>query len=316
MPECTIRQDDFPASVSWPCSRYVQRFLPTITTMRAFLICLLISAIPAWAHAAIVKLQIRPHIQASAEYLPGQRNKPAVLLLHGFNQTRDFTTVASLAHGLQDAGYPVLAPTLSLGIPNRRQSLACEAVHRHTMEDDVAEIARWVNWLKSQDHRSIVLVGHSFGSLQALAYLDSHPDPVVKGFLGASLIETQIGNTSRPALKARLENMISHHQRTLVTQQVSYCTNYLATPEALLSYVNWDQARTLKALNHTPVSALLIMGDADEMLGKNWIATLKHARTPMVIVAHANHFMDGEHEFDLLEHTLKFLEHAQPASTR
>ncbi len=282
--------------------------------MRAYLICLLISVLPAWAHAAIVQLQIRPHIQASAEYLPGQRNQPAVLLLHGFNQTRDFPTVASLARGLQDAGYPVLAPTLSLGIPNRKQSLACEAVHQQTIEGDVTEIARWVDWLKSRGHRSIVLVGHSFGSLQSLAYLESHPDPAVKGFVGASLVETQIGNTSRPALKTRLENMVSHHQRALVTQQVSYCRKYQATPEALLSYVNWDQARTLSALKHTPVSVLLIMGDADEMLGQGWIATLKQTRTPMVIVQHANHFMDGEHEFDLLEHTLSFLKHMQPAS--
>jgi len=30
---------------------------------------------------------------------------------------------------------------------------------------------------------------------------------------------------------------------------------------------------------------------------------LQHVQTPMVIVKGANHFMDGEHEFDLLEHT-------------
>ena len=100
-----------------------------------------------------------------------QRDKPAVLLLHGFLQTRDFPTVATLARGLRDAGYPVLSPTLSLNIPNRSQSLACEAIHRHSLDDDIGEIARWVDWLKSHGHRSIVLIGHSFGSLQLLAYL-------------------------------------------------------------------------------------------------------------------------------------------------
>lgn len=284
--------------------------------MRAYLICLLISVLPVWAHAAIVQLQVRPDIQASAEYLSGQRNKPAVLLLHGINQTRDFHTVAALARGLRDAGYPVLAPTLSLGIPNRTQSLACEAVHRHSLEDDIAELARWVGWLKSQGHRSIVLVGHSFGSLQLLVYLDGHPDPAVKGFIGASLVEAQIGNASRPVLEAKLENLIKHHQRTLITQQLSYCKKYLSTPEAILSYVRWGQSRTLQALNRAPVSVQLIMGDADGMLGRTWIATLKNSRTPIVIVHNANHFMDGEHEFDLLDHTLKFLEHAQPAPVR
>ena len=152
--------------------------------MRAFLLCLLFSALPASVHAAIAQLEMHPGIPASAEYLPGQRDKPAVLLLHGFLQTRAFPTVATLARGLHDAGYSVLSPTLSLGIPNREKSLACEAVHTHSLNDDVMEITRWVTWLKSQGHRSIVLVGHSFGSMQLLAYLTVAPDAAVKAYIG------------------------------------------------------------------------------------------------------------------------------------
>src|SRR4030066_1423496 len=160
--------------------------------MRIVLFCLLISVFPAAAHAVIAQQEMRPGITASAEYLIGERSKPAVLLLHGFLQTRDFPTVATLARGLQDAGYTVLAPTLSLNIPNRAQSLACEAVHKHSLDDDVAEIGRWVRWLKSRGHHSIVLVGHSFGSLQLLAYLSLKPDAAVKAYIGASLIEAQV----------------------------------------------------------------------------------------------------------------------------
>ena len=50
------------------------------------------------------------------------------------------------------------------------------------------------------------------------------------------------------------------------------------------------------------------MGEADEMMERSWIKALQQVRTPMVIVPGANHFMDGEHEFDLLDHTLKHLE--------
>src|SRR5512143_4272871 len=133
--------------------------------MRIYLLCLLISVFPVAANASIVQQEMRPGIPANAEYLIGERSKPAVLLLHGFLQTRAFPTVATLARGLQDAGYSVLSPTLSLGIPNRTQSLACEAVHRHSLDADVAEISRWVGWLKAHGHHAIVLVGHSFGSL-------------------------------------------------------------------------------------------------------------------------------------------------------
>ncbi|MHB1093042.1 alpha/beta hydrolase [Thiobacillus sp.] len=277
--------------------------------MRSCLLYLLILIFPAAAHASIVQQMMRPGIPANAEYLIGERSKPAVLLLHGFLQTREFSTVTTLARGLQDAGYTVLSPTLSLNIPNRRQTLACEAVHKHSMEEDVAEIRYWVDWLKSRGHRSIVLIGHSFGSLQLLAYLSDHPDPVVKAYIGASLIEAQIGNASRPALIARLETLIQNKHDALITQSLSFCKTYPSTPEGLLSYVRWDQPRLLTALKQIPVSVLLIMGDADNMLGHGWLSALQYTGIPMVIVHGANHFMDGEHEFDLLDHAIDFLSH-------
>jgi pimeloyl-ACP methyl ester carboxylesterase len=281
--------------------------------MRACLLCLLLSLFPAIGHAVIAKQEMRPGITASAEYLIGERSKPAVLLLHGFLQTREFSTVATLARGLQDAGYTVLVPTLSLNIPNRTSSLACEAVHHHSLDQDVEEIGRWVGWLKSRGHASIVLLGHSFGSMQLLAYLDRQPDAAVRGYVGASLIEAQVGTTSRPILIAELENRASSKQRTLVTRTLSFCRKYASTPEGLLSYVRWDQTRVLDALKRSPVEVKLIMGDADEMLGHGWLKALQHVQTPMVIVRGASHFMDGQHEFDLLEHTLKFLESLKQA---
>jgi len=284
--------------------------------MRAYLFCLLIAMLPASAEAAIVQLGMRPGIAASAEYLAGQPNKPAVLLLHGFLQTREFPTVVTLARGLHDAGYSTLSPTLSLGIPRRAQSLACEAVHRHSLDDDLAEISRWVGWLKSHGHRSIVLVGHSFGSLQLLAYLDAHPDKAVKAFIGASLVEAQVNSTLRPSLITELESQAANKQRALVTHALSFCRKYTSTPENLLSYVRWDQARTLAALKASPVSVQLIMGGQDEVLGRDWIKALKHVRTPLVVVEGANHFMDGEHEFDLLEHTLNYLARIQKVPTQ
>ncbi len=284
--------------------------------MRSALFCLLITLLPAAAQASTVHQTMRPGISASAEYQRGQQDKPAVLLLHGFLQTRDFATVATLAQGLHDAGYTVLRPTLSLNIPNRSLSLACEAVHKHGMDADVAEIGHWVGWLKFQGHRSIMLVGHSFGALQQLVYLSGRPDASIKAFLGVSLIEAQIGGTSRAALIAQLENRIAHRQRALQTHTLSFCTRYTAPPEELLSYVRWDQARTLSALKQLTVRVQLIMGDADNKLDPEWIQTLRHTQVPMTLVPDAGHFMDGEHEFDLLEDALAFLQQAHKVTPR
>ncbi|MFN3544987.1 MAG: alpha/beta hydrolase [Thiobacillus sp.] len=275
--------------------------------MRALLLGLLIACVPALAAAEIVQQTMGPGIPASAEYLPGARTKPAVLLIHGFLQTRDFATVATLARGLNDAGYAVLSPTLSLNVPGRKQSLACEAVHRHGMDDDVAEIARWVAWLKTQGHSTVVVFGHSFGSLQGLAYLSRNPDPVVKGYVGVSLIEAQIGGVDRARLIAELEGRIAQNQRALIPHPLSFCRKYLTTAEGLLSYARWGQAEVLTALKRAPVSTRLIMGDVDELASKGWLKALQHIEVPMAVIKGANHFMDGEHEFDLLEHALRHL---------
>lgn len=284
--------------------------------MRAYLLCLLMSVFPAAAHAELVQQLMRPGIPASAEYRVGERGKPAVLLLHGFLQTREFATVASLARGLHDAGYTVLSPTLSLNIPDRKQSLACEAIHKHGMDDDVAEIGHWVSWLKSRGHPAIVLLGHSFGSMQMLAYLSAKPDAAVKGYIGASLIEAQIGQTDRPTLVTQLEARILSKQRALVNQSLSFCRKYPSTPEGLLSYVRWDQERVLASLKQVRVSTQLIMGDSDEMMGGGWLQALQHVQAPVVIVKGANHFMNGEHEFDLLENALKYLDAFKPPAPR
>lgn len=273
----------------------------------------LLLLLPQAAAAERARIELRNGLTAQAEYLSGKPTLPAVLVLHGFLQTHDFPTVATLARGLNDSGYTVLAPTLSLGVPNRKQSLACEAVHRHSLDDDLDEIDRWVKWLTSRGHRQIVLIGHSFGSMQLLAYLAGKPDPAVRGYIAASLTETQIGPISRAELIERLEDAVARGDHKLVNQPISYCKKYPSNPAALLSYVRWDQARLVKALNAYKGHKLLIMGDADVMIGRKWLSTLQESRTPMAIVKGAGHFMDGEHEFDLLEHSLAQLKKMAPA---
>ena len=273
----------------------------------------LLLLLPQAAAAERARIELRNGLTAQAEYLSGKPTLPAVLVLHGFLQTHDFPTVATLARGLNDSGYTVLAPTLSLGVPNRKQSLACEAVHRHSLDDDLDEIDRWVKWLTSRGHRQIVLIGHSFGSMQLLAYLAGKPDPAVRGYIAASLTETQIGPISRAELIERLEDAVARGDHKLVNQPISYCKKYPSNPAALLSYVRWDQARLVKALNAYKGHKLLIMGDADVMIGRKWLSTLQESRTPMAIVKGAGHFMDGEHEFDLLEHSLTQLKKMAPA---
>ena len=82
-------------------------------------------------HAETVSHTLDNGTTTLADYRKGDENKPAFLLLHGFLQTHNFSTIQSMADELADTGYTVLAPTLSHGVDNRNQSIACDALHTH-----------------------------------------------------------------------------------------------------------------------------------------------------------------------------------------
>ena len=57
----------------------------------------------------------------TAEFLAGDTNRQAVVVLHGLLQTRNYLTVNSLTNSLADFGFTVLAPTLPRHKPPRQK---------------------------------------------------------------------------------------------------------------------------------------------------------------------------------------------------
>lgn len=255
------------------------------------------------ALAEPVELVMPNKLTALAEYRKGELGKPTVLLMHGFLQTHEFPTIHRLTEGLASAGYSVLAPTLTLGVTHRKQSLACEAIHTHTMLDGAREIARWVEWLKSRKTTSIVLVGHSFGSVETLAYLSSHRDPQVRKLIGVSAVEgrLKVDGALRDRLINETRELVNAHDKHLISQQFSFCQKYRATPESMLSYLEWTPQRIIDEAGRLPISTTFIMGSRDDRLGPNWIEQLKKTKAKVRVIEGANHFMDGDFEFDLLD---------------
>ncbi len=255
------------------------------------------------------RLTLKNGLIATAAYKAGNPELPAVLILHGFLQTRDFPTVYQLAGSLSDSGYTVLSPNLSLGISRRNKSLACEAIHTHNMLDDLGEIDNWVNWLVSKGHNQIVLIGHSYGSLMLVAYLSSHPNPAVKKLIAISLVDAQIDMNAQHLEKAKLDlqRRLKNHDASLLNYPLSFCKKYPTSAQNYLSYADWQQPRVIQALSNLKVPATLIMGSADTRLGPGWLSALKKAVPSLVLVKGADHFMSGEYEFDLLDAVLAAL---------
>jgi dienelactone hydrolase len=271
------------------------------------LTCLLL-AHPVWAgEGKTVQANNHSGKVVTAELRMGKPSQPAAIIVHGFLQTRSFPTVATLTDALAGAGYTVLAPTLSLGIPKRNKSLPCEAVHTHTLNDDVAEIAFWVRWLTEAGHSNIVLIGHSFGSLQLLTYLGRKPLPAVKKALLISLTDVEVkqGAQERTQLARNLRERIARGDKSLVETEFGHCKKYVSSPPALLSYIALTRGDIVDALAKPPVPVEVIMGGNDDRMGRDWADKLAARGIAIHVIRGANHFFDNQYEFDLQDAVLQ-----------
>jgi pimeloyl-ACP methyl ester carboxylesterase len=248
-----------------------------------------------------VDLKLPDGIVATAEYRAGKLTKPAVLILHGNLQSRNFPLVYNLAEYLSGEGYPVLTPTLSLGISNRSRSLPCEAIHTHTMQGDVDELRRWINWLKSKGHKHIVLIGHSFGTIHLLSYAMNNPATEVNKLIFISPIDME-SNVWKldPADKKIAENLRSKDKTALGSFKFGFCKQLHTPADAYLSYLAWNHERILQALTKNKIPIEIIFGDGDTVIGKNWPEQLRNAGARVSIISNASHFFeDSGAEFEL-----------------
>lgn len=284
----------------------MNRGLPPLLTALA---CLLLFLASPTVRASVVQASLPSGKVAGADYHAGKSGQPAVLVLHGFLQTSAFPIVVSMTDALATAGYTVLAPTLSLGISRRNKSLPCEAVHLHTLDDDEAEIAFWVRWLIHKGHTRIILVGHSFGNLQLIAYLGRDPAPTVKQVLMISLTDVEVKQDAvqRARIAQDLRNRVARGENALVEAEFGHCKKYVSPPSALLTYLTLSRSGILDSLAGSPVPAAAIMGGKDDRMGPDWVDRLVSRGIAVRVIPGASHFFDNQYEFDLQEALLQAL---------
>ena len=264
---------------------------------------------PAHARGEPIEAKLPSGHLVTADFHAGEARRPAVLVLHGFLQTNAFPTIESVVNAAATAGYTVLAPNLSLGISRRNRSLACEAVHLHTLRDDEAEVGFWVRWLTQRGYDRVVLVGHSFGNVQLLGYLQGRPSPAVRKVLLISLTDVEVKQDARERarLAQALRERVEKGDTRLVEAEYGHCKKYVSPPAALLTYLGPSRRSILDAVAKSPVPAVAIMGGEDERMGRDWVPQLASAGIDVRVVPGASHFFDNQYEFDLQEAVLQAL---------
>lgn len=238
-----------------------------------------------------------------AQLWQGDGSKPNVIILHGFLQTYQFSTVERLAESLSDNGFTVLAPNLSLGIPNRKAPLPCEALQLHSPAQNAVEIEQWHQWLQQQNNRPIALVGHSDGSLQAISYLNRYPDAKIYKALLISLIHISDGiNNQQPSQHyQKATELKASGDRSIYPFELSYCKEFVTTAENILSYYFWSAENIVKTIRSTQTPMQVVFGGEDPRISEQWRQMVEESGVGVIPIEGANHFFDQEFEFDLHE---------------
>ena len=171
------------------------------------------------------------------------------------------------------------------------------------MEDDVGEIAFWVNWLEAKGYSNIVLVGHSYGSLQILIYAAQQPSKSVKRIVTTSLVDVEhvVGGEQIQRQIEMAQQRVKENPQRLDEYKISYCKKYIAPPHAYLSYAEWTKSRILDNLAEIRVPVEVILGGNDTRMGIDWPELVERSGAELTIIPDANHFFDAEYEFDLYE---------------
>ena len=261
-------------------------------------------ALSSPAQAEDLRLTSADGKPVNAEYLPGDTRRPAVLVLHGFLQTREFLTTQTIISGLSSVGNGILSPNLSLGVADRQQSMQCQAPHQNTFEDDLREIDVWVQWLRKKGYPSVIIVGHSWGSQHGVGYADAYPKAPIAAVVGVSLVRTEQTPQVIARQSAAAKERLTRKDTALKPYALSYCKEYMARPESYLSYARWSDARVLgvlERLKKRQVPVYVLLGSQDKRSDNAWAKALRVSASQVLVIDGANHFFSSLHEFELNE---------------
>lgn len=263
----------------------------------------------SYSYAESVKLSNASGQVIAADFTQGSNKMGPILLLHGFLQTNKFSTVNHLERDLNDGGYTVLSPTLSLGISNRKENLSCEAIHMHSMDKDADELRQWIEWLYKKTGRQVTVIGHSAAGPIILKYMEDSNAMYIGHSILVSLSYTNDKFYSNENIhyKEKALESVNSGVNPLDTYALHYCKTYPTDARAFLSYYKWNRDKVSKVVGEFNNHISIILGTGDKRVEPDWRQQLKEQGSNVILIEGANHFFDQAYEFDLTEAVEKLL---------
>lgn len=250
--------------------------------MKAYMSCLILglSMAPGFAQAKEVTLPYKGlTLNANLELAADKSIIDGVILItHAGLAHGRMETIANMQDLLKESGYSTLAINLSLGVDNRHGMFDCKGVHRHRFADGVDEIAAWVDWLKGQGTKQIVVLGHSRGAGQTALYAAERNNDLMKAVVllapdtretnDAAAYQRRHNTPLAPVLKKAQALVLAGKGGTVLEHTgILYCADTSVVADTVVSYYGPDpRLDTPTLIPKIKKPLLMVIAGSDEVV--------------------------------------------------
>jgi pimeloyl-ACP methyl ester carboxylesterase len=268
-------------------------------------------------------------LNANLAIAPGKRLSDGVIVItHGTQAHNKLELIEGLQQRFMDQGRSTLAINLSLGLDNRRGLYDCSVPSTYRHADAIDEIGTWVDWLKTQGVKDIVLMGHSRGANQISWFAAEQNQDVVKSLVllapGVSTDESE-AQAYRKRFDTPLEPVLTKAQaldeagqgQTLI-EHIPFlfiCRDTAVTAESLVSHYGHDPRRDTRFwLPKLKTPTLVLIAGADEVApgsDERFSPLADGKRIQMVIIEGSGHFFRDLNSDDAVDAAIAFFDAAE-----
>lgn len=204
-----------------------------------------------------------------------------VLMTHGTLAHNKMEIMTSLQGLLSEQDVSSLAINLSLGLDNRHKFYDCTTAHNHKHTDALDEIGVWLDWLKQQGVKQVVLLGHSRGGNQTAWFAVERDEELIKKVVliapqtwsmeyETKNYKEQYGKDLKPLLnKAQSLVQAGNGSTQLKNIDFIYCKDTTATADAFASYYNDNPNMDTPYLMPKIKKPLLVIAGTEDKVVKN-----------------------------------------------
>ena len=248
---------------------------------------------------------------------------PTVLITHGTLSHNKSEIISALQQLFLENGVSSLAINLGLGLNDRHGAYECSTPHTHRHEDAVNEIGAWLDWLKKQGVKQVVLLGHSRGGNQTAWFAAEHDDPVISKVIlvapqtwnaqdEAADYEKNYGKPLAPLLK-KAESLVAAGQPDTLMEHTDfiYCADTAVSAQSLLSYYAADSRKdTPYLLPKINKPTLVFVGSEDQTVKGLEVKLAPLAADGVIeleVLDGADHFFRDLYAEDLVDLSVEFI---------